>query len=58
MKCPYVVDRACVTETRYDYGVDGDINLITTVDNGKLYFKDCIKKECAAFRRGKCRYKG
>lgn len=58
MKCPYTVDRASVTETRYDYSEDGKLNLITNVDNGKLYFKECIGKECMAYRRGKCRYNG
>lgn len=58
MKCPYSVNSTANMISKFVYDDNGINTQSITTQITKDEFRDCIKKECAAFRRGKCRYKG
>lgn len=58
MKCPYNITISQVNQNRYEHN-DNNLNVF---HEHKLIetrvFTDCLKGDCAAWRRGRCAYKG
>lgn len=57
MKCPYAVDRHCVTQTHFEYDEEGVETFRQTVEDNTAEFVDCLKDGCAAWRDGRCQYR-
>lgn len=56
MKCPYAVDRHCVSQTKFEYDENGAETFRQTVEHNTATFVDCMKQECGAWQDGRCRY--
>lgn len=58
MKCPYAVDRHCVSQTKFEYDDEGVEIFRQTVEHNTAEFVDCLQHECGAWRNGRCEYRG
>lgn len=56
MKCPYAVDRHCVTQTHFEYDENGAEAFRQTADHSTAIFMDCLQENCGAWQDGRCRY--
>jgi len=58
MKCPYAVDRHCVTQTRFEYDEEGVEIFRETIEHNTAEFVDCLRNACGAWKGGCCAYCG
>lgn len=58
MKCPYAVNRHFVSQTTYDYNEEGVETFRQTIEDNTAEFVDCLQDGCAAWRDGRCEYRG
>ena len=58
MKCPYAVDRHCVSQTKFEYDEDGAEIFRQTVEHNTAAFTECLREDCGAWQNGRCGYCG
>ena len=59
MKCPYTIDQTAQTNVnQYEYNENGACILHRHILIEQHDLMDCLKEECAAWKNGRCEYRG
>lgn len=59
MKCPYIIDETGQTNTDiYEYDEHGICIAHKHMLIEQHVLMDCLKKKCAAWHKGRCKYRG
>lgn len=60
MKCPYVVHRQVIRQSKTEYNAEGAPCFYQDIENNKAAFADCLETECGAYNKElkRCDYKG
>ena len=58
MKCPYNIDIVQICQSAHYYNGKEQLSSVITGLTEQHRFSECLKEECAAFKDGKCNYKG
>lgn len=58
MKCPYVVTRKEINQTKMEYDENNNQTFYSEIRTNQGIFVDCEKENCGAWQNGKCCYAG
>jgi len=59
MKCPYIIAKTqTVNQEHYEYDEDGQLVVVSRIENILSDMAECCEKDCAVWKNGECMYNG